>query len=92
MICEDNPQCLFDLAITEETTFAMETLEQEKVANTTTKTLGKIPTLIGYALLWYLHSNPYCRELPTKHISGDNLPSKHRQRVSVLPHSSGSRR
>ena len=41
MLCENNLQCLFDLAVTQETTFAMETLEQEKIANTTTKTLRK---------------------------------------------------
>ena len=44
VLCEDNLQCLFDLAVTEETTFAMETLEQEKIANTTTKTLRKSST------------------------------------------------
>lgn len=40
VVCEDNLQCLFDLAITEETEFAMTTLEQEKIANATTDTLG----------------------------------------------------
>lgn len=41
-ICENNLQCLFDLAVTEETDFAMKTLEQEKVANTTVEILSKL--------------------------------------------------
>ena len=40
VICENNPQCLFDLAVTEEEDFAMNTLEQEKIANTSMEILS----------------------------------------------------
>lgn len=46
MICENNLQCLFDLAVTGEMEFAMNTLEQEKVANTTVQILSKLVTPI----------------------------------------------
>ena len=40
--CENNLQCLFDLAVTGETEFAMTTLEQEKIANSTIEILRKL--------------------------------------------------
>ena len=42
MICEDNPQCLFDLVVTGELEIAMNTLQFEKEANATKEILGKL--------------------------------------------------
>ena len=41
MICEDNPQCLFDLVVTGELEIAMNTLQFEKEANATKESFGK---------------------------------------------------
>ena len=40
MICEDNPQCLFDLVVTGELEIAMNTLQLEKEANATKESFG----------------------------------------------------
>ena len=41
MICEDNPQCLFDLVVTGELEIAMNTLQLETEANATKESFGK---------------------------------------------------
>ena len=40
MVCEDNQQCLFDLAVTGDMTFALNTLNHQKDANATKEVLG----------------------------------------------------
>ena len=40
LVCEGNAQCLFDLAITNDTEIGMQTLEEEKGANATIDLLG----------------------------------------------------
>ena len=40
MVCEDNQQCLFDLAVTGDMAFAMNTLNHQKDANATKDVLG----------------------------------------------------
>ena len=40
IICEDNRQCLFDLAVTGDMNFALNTLNHEKDTNATRETLG----------------------------------------------------
>ena len=42
VLCENNLQCLFDLAVTEDETFAVNTLEQEKIANATVEILSTL--------------------------------------------------
>ena len=39
-LCEGNRQCIFDLAVTGDTDFAMNTLDHEKEANETKQTLS----------------------------------------------------
>ena len=49
LVCEGNAQCLFDLAITNDTEIGMQTLEEEKEANATIDLLGMlhvVPLLI----------------------------------------------
>ena len=41
IICEGNPQCLFDLDVTGELGIAMKTLQFEKEANATKESFGK---------------------------------------------------
>lgn len=41
MVCEDNQQCLFDLAVTGDMNFALNTLDHQKDANTTIEVLSK---------------------------------------------------
>ena len=40
MVCEDNQQCLFDLAVTGDMVFALNTLNHQKDANATKEVLG----------------------------------------------------
>ena len=40
MVCEDNQQCLFDLAVTGDMAFALNTLNHQKDANATKEVLG----------------------------------------------------
>ena len=69
MICEDNLQCLFDLAVTDEMEFAMNTLEQEKIANTTTEVLSKPVANTHTFTMSFVH-------LSLKYLHTDNFPPK----------------
>ena len=50
MVCEDNQQCLFDLAVTGDMAFALNTLNHQKDANTTKEVLGLFISLIDFML------------------------------------------
>ena len=49
MVCEDNQQCLFDLAVTGDMAFAMNTLNHQKDANATKDVLGLSISLMSYS-------------------------------------------
>ena len=42
LFCENNPQCLYDLAVSESTDVAQDTLDYEKDANATIATLSML--------------------------------------------------
>lgn len=48
--CEDNRQCLFDLAVTGSMDFANNTLMEDKIANATKEVLSKCIVRIGYTI------------------------------------------
>ena len=48
MICDNNPQCLFDLAVTDDTEIALNTLEIERDVNTTRENFGEYRLCNGF--------------------------------------------